>query len=98
MVKDALESKSGYRDIVDQMKELRVKKNQLESSVKAEFSRELEKIDELKTSIKEAEATLSDAVLSALSRGEVVKIRDAYNATYDPVVKVSFKKSDEREE
>ncbi len=54
-------------------------------------------LDQLVEELKEDHNKLADMVLSAIARGEIIKVRDMRNTVYDPIVKVTFKKSDEQE-
>ncbi len=97
LYREALEKTSDYKDIVDEFSMLREKKKGIEKKVKAEFSREFDKLEELTESLKAEVEMMSDMVLTQLMKGEIVKVRDTYNNSYDPIVKIAFKKSDDQE-
>lgn len=95
--REALNNVPEHGDTVDKIKALREQKRQIEEKVRAQFSKEFEQIDELKTSESEDKELLADLVLSHLIKGEIVKVRDEHNNSYDPIVKITFQRSDEQE-
>ena len=95
--REALGNTPEHGDVVDKIKALREQKRQIEEKVRAQFFKEFEQIDELKTSESEDKVLLGDLVLSHLMKGEIVKVRDENNNSYDPIVKIIFQKSDEQE-
>jgi len=95
LYRDALKSSHEYQEVYAELERLREKKKQIEDSIKAQFNREMEKLDELKSQLQEDAQLLTDSVLTRLMKGEIVKVIDAYNNSYDPIVKVTFKKSEE---
>ena len=97
MVREALGKSREYKDVVEELTTLREKKRTIENCVNGEFSRELDMLDDLTATLKQDQDRISDMVISSLSNGEIIKVRDSRNATYDPIVKVVFRKSDEQE-
>lgn len=95
LTKDALVSSAEYKEVNADLEQLREKKKHIEDGIKAQFSKELEKLDELKEQLQGDVQLLTDSVLTRLMKGEIVKVIDAYNNRYDPIVKVAFKKSEE---
>ncbi len=95
LYRDALLSSVEYKEARAEKERLQEKKKNVEDSIKADFSKELEKLDELKQQLQEDVQLLTDSVLTRLMKGEIVKVIDAYNNKYDPIVKVAFKKSEE---
>lgn len=85
-----------YQDIVAEIKTLREKKKTIDQKLKNEFSHELEQLDALKIELKEEQEKLVSIALASLAKGEAIKVIDSYNNVYDPVIKVSFKKSDDQ--
>lgn len=96
MYREAQDKLPEYQDIVAEIKTLREKKKTIDQKLKNEFSHELEKLDALKVELKEEQEKLVSIALASLAKGEVIKVIDSYNNVYDPVIKVSFKKSDEQ--
>lgn len=95
LYRDALLSSAEYKEARAELERIQEKKKKIEDSVKSDFSRELEKIDDLKERLEEDTQLLTDSVLTRLMKGEIVKVIDSYNNTYDPIVKVAFKKAEE---
>jgi len=95
MVNDALKQSSHYADIMDEIGVLKEKKKVIEDKVKEEFFKELDMLADIKQEMKEHCEKLADLVLASITSGEIIKVHDAYNNAYDPIVKVSFKKSDD---
>ncbi len=91
--KDALTSSQEYIEIGEKIKTLRERKKQIESSVKADFSSELTKLDDYKIDLESDNVMLSDAAMSKLMKGETVAVTDEYNNNYEPVFSVKFKKA-----
>jgi predicted P-loop ATPase/GTPase len=96
MYREAQLQSADYQDIAAEIKTLQEKKKTIEQKIKAEFSRELEQIDELKSELKEEQEKLVSLALARLAKGETMKVIDSYNNVYDPVIRVSFKKSDDQ--
>ncbi len=96
MYREAQQKSPDYQDIVAEIKVLQEKKKTIDQKLKVEFSQELEKLDQLKQEMKEEHEKLVSLALSHIAKGEVMKVIDSYNNVYDPVIKVSFKKSDDQ--
>lgn len=92
-LRDALLLSSEHQDITDKIKTMRIKKQQIEAAVKADFSSELDKIEEYALDLKSDMMLLSDAAMSKLMKGETVEITDEYDNRYEPIFSVQFKKS-----
>ncbi|MSU75423.1 MAG: hypothetical protein EXS55_02840 [Candidatus Magasanikbacteria bacterium] len=90
---DALATSLEYQEIAEKTKTLREKKKQIEASTKQQFAAEFTKLDDYAIDLASDQELLSDAALSKLMKGETVEVTDEYNATYQPVFTVKFKKS-----
>lgn len=97
LYREALKKSHSYQEALTDMQVLREKKKRLEENIRTKYARDLEKLDALVEELKADHSKLADMVLSAIARGEIIKVRDAHNTVYDPIVKVTFKKSDEQE-
>lgn len=95
LYRDALLSSHEYQEVRLDLEKLQEKKKHIEDSIKSQFSSEMEKLDGLKDQLQEDVQLLTDSVLTRLMKGEIVKVIDAYNNSYDPIMKVAFKKSEE---
>ncbi len=96
MYREAQQKSPEYQDIVAEIQTLQEKKKTIEQKLKTEFSRELQQIDELKSELKEEQEKLVSLALARFAKGETMKVIDSYNNVYDPIIKVSFKKSDDQ--
>lgn len=96
MYREAQTQSPEYQDIVAEIKTLQEKKKKIEQTLKNQFSSELEQIDRIKGELKEEQEKLIALAISHLAKGEVMRVIDSYNNVYDPVIKVSFKKSDDQ--
>ncbi|MEK7648664.1 MAG: hypothetical protein AAB400_01965 [Patescibacteria group bacterium] len=96
MYREAQVQSADYQDIVAEIKTLQEKKKTIEQKLKSEFSKELEQIDQLKSDLKEEQEKLVALAIAHLAKGEAIRVIDSYNNVYDPVIKVSFKKSDDQ--
>lgn len=91
--RDALAGSLEYKEIKEKMETLRARKKEIEVTIKDQFSGELTKIDDLKIDIASDAEMLTDIAMTQLVKGETVEVKDAYENTYQPVFKVSFKKA-----
>ena len=93
MYRDALTQSKSYQEVVDQIAALKIKKAQIETAIRTEFSSELEKQERLKESLKADTELMSDVALTKFMKGETVEVVDENNVKYEPVIKVAFKKA-----
>lgn len=90
--KDALANSPSYREVDEKLKEYKVKKKQIETDLKAQFSSELTKLEDLKIDLDSDLEMLSDIALNQLVKGEEVKVKDEHETEYEPLFTVKFKK------
>jgi predicted nuclease with TOPRIM domain len=93
LYQDALKNSLEYQEVVDKIKSLQVKKKQIETSTKEQFSSEFVQLDAFKSDLESDNTLLSDAALSLILKGERVEVQDEHKNTYDPVFMVKFKKT-----
>lgn len=91
--KDALVTSQEYQEITDKLKTLRERKKQLEATIKADFSGEFTKLDDMQVDLESDAALLSDIAMSQLMKGETVEVEDEYSNKYEPIFSVKFKKA-----
>lgn len=91
--RDALSTSAEYKKITEELKDLKVKKQQIEGDIKSQFSSEFTKLDDMKIDLESDMDMLSDIALSTLMKGETVKVKDEFEVEYDPFFSVKFKKS-----
>lgn len=93
LYQDALKTSLEYQDIISKIKNLQVKKKQIEAATKEQFGSELQKLDEYKDELDSDAMLLSDAALSLMMKGERIEVQDEFHNNYDPIFTVKFKKS-----
>ena len=91
--KEALERVPSYKSTVDDLTALREKKKKIEAQTREEFSKEFDKLEELKLDLEENNIMLTDIALSKLVKGEHVEVKDQNNLVYEPLFVVRFKKT-----
>ncbi|MBT3817358.1 MAG: hypothetical protein HOG08_03385 [Candidatus Magasanikbacteria bacterium] len=91
--KDALDLLPGYKELAEELKTMREKKKQLETQVKEQFSNEFTQIEDITIDLQCDMELLSDIAMTQLMKGQSVEITDKYDNQYDPIIKVSFKKT-----
>ena len=90
--KDALDMTSGYKDIVEELRDKREKKKQVEAQIKEQFANEFTQMEDVKIDLQSDLELLSDIAMTQLMKGENIEVQDKYDNQYEPVFKVSFKK------
>ncbi len=91
---DALATSKPYQDVVEQLKDLKAKKQGIEAEIQAQFESEMQEMERIKADIEADNQLLSDLALTTLMRGETVEVKDAETDTaYEPVFSVRFKKT-----
>jgi predicted nuclease with TOPRIM domain len=94
MYKDALVQADKYEEIVEQIKELREQKKQVEARIQAEMGKAYEKLEDLKHEMESEKEMMNDIAISTLMKGEPVQVTDEYQNSYEPQYSVKFKKAD----
>jgi predicted nucleic acid-binding Zn-ribbon protein len=92
IVKDALANSYEYQEIQEELKKIKQKKKEIESTIKAEAESEIVRLEELKLDIKTDQEMLRDIALTSLMQGDQVQITDEYDRVYEPIFSVKFKK------
>lgn len=95
MYKDALAQADEYEEIVEQIKQLREKKKQIETRIQGQMGRAWDKLEDIKLEMDTNKEMMSDIAMSTLMKGETVAVKDEYENPYEPVFKVNFKKVNE---
>lgn len=91
--RDALLNSAEYKQVSDDLKDLRNRKKQIEADIRAQFSSEFTRLDDLKIDLESDFEILSDIALTQLMKGETVKVKDEYEVEYEPIFTVKFKKT-----
>ncbi len=92
IVRDTLAASGAYQKMLDELKELRIKKQRLEREIKQECTQEMEKVEKLAQSLKADNQLLTDLALTKFMKGETIEIIDENDVKYEPVFKVLFKR------
>ena len=92
MYRDALAVNANYHQAVEELEALKIKKKQIEASVKDDLKAEFDKLDGLKLNIAGDKQMLSDIALTHFSKGEPVKVTDEHQVEYEPIFNVRFQK------
>jgi septal ring factor EnvC (AmiA/AmiB activator) len=90
--KDVLSQDAEYQEIVEKMTELRETKKQHELGAQRDMGNRWEKLEDLKGESKALQEMISDISLSTMMDGETVEVRDEYDALYEPIYSVAFRK------
>lgn len=93
VVRDTFAASQALKNINEDIKDLREKKRRYEAEIKQECSGELEKVERLKQGLKADQQLLSDVALTKFMKGETIELTDENDVKYEPVIKVSFKKT-----
>ncbi len=91
--RDALNNSPQFKAVNDELKELKTKKQQIESDIKSQFSSEFTRLGDMKIDLDSDLDMLSDIALTSLMKGETVKVKDEFDVEYDPFFSVKFKKT-----
>lgn len=95
MYKDALAQTDEYEEIVEQMKQLREKKKQIETRIQGQMGKAWEKLDDIKLEMETQKEMMTDIAMTTLMKGEKVEVKDEYENPYEPIFKVNFKKAED---
>jgi predicted nuclease with TOPRIM domain len=91
-LRDALSTSAEYQELLEKIKAMRTKKQQMEAAIKSDFSGEMDKMEEYALDMKSDNMLLSDAAMTKLMKGETVELTDEYNNKFEPIFSVRFKK------
>lgn len=95
MYKDSLDAVAEYKLIADKIKDLKIKKKEIEDMAKADLGSEYVRLEALKADALNDKQLLADLVLNSLVKGEPVVIKGEGDEILEPVFSVNFKKNDE---
>ncbi len=92
-LRDVLAQSKSYQDVCEQLKELKAKKAKIEREIRQDFTNELEQAERITESLKTDQQMLTDLALTKFMKGETIEIVDENEVKYEPVFKITFKKS-----
>ena len=93
MYKDGLDNDNRYKNIVEEVGNLRVKKKQIEFEVQEHLGEAYMKLEELRDDIATDQQMINDIAMNTLMDGKTVEVTDEYNNKYEPEFKVLLRKS-----
>ncbi|PIP61009.1 hypothetical protein COX00_00145 [Candidatus Uhrbacteria bacterium CG22_combo_CG10-13_8_21_14_all_47_17] len=91
--RDVLAQSTPYQEVLDELKAVKIKKVQIETELRGQFSQEMEQLERLTLDLKTDAEMLSDMALTKLMKGETIEIVDENDTKFEPVFKVTFKKA-----
>ncbi|MCC7522686.1 hypothetical protein IT407_02720 [Candidatus Uhrbacteria bacterium] len=91
--KDVLAGSKPYQDVLEELKRLNTKKIQLKQELWSDFGKEMEQMERLALDLKTDEMLLTDLSLTMLMKGQSLELTDENDVKYEPVFKVTFKKT-----
>ena len=95
VLKDELTHQPRHAELVEEMLVLKTEKSQIEGHVKESVPKDAQRIDDLDEEIKASEELMSDMALSLIMSNKSVELKDKYENTYLPLIKVAFKKEEQ---
>lgn len=90
--RDALANSAAYQNALEDHNSAKEKKKQAEESIKSDFSKEFEKLEEIKYDLETENILLSDIALNHITKGEKIEVVDSYDNKYEPLFSVKFRK------
>lgn len=91
--REALQGSQQHQEISEKQKALREKKKQIVESLKEDMGSVIRELEDLQIDMASDKEILSDAALTQLMKGKTVEVQDADGNKYEPIFKVTFKKS-----
>lgn len=91
--RDVLSQSKRYQEVLEELKALKAKKKHIEIELQRELISESEKAERLAQDLKTDVQLLSDMALTKFMKGETIEVTDENDVKYEPVFKVTFKKS-----
>lgn len=91
--RDMLANSKPYQDALEVLAAAKTKKQEIESTIRADFQQEQSELDKLKASLDADKQLMADTALSLLMKGEPIELTDENETKYEPVFSVRFKKA-----
>jgi len=92
MYKDSLGASSEYKDILEKLENLKIRKKQIETELKEDTMNDFKQMDAYRMHVKTDNELLSDLAINKLMAGETIEITDGEDNRYEPTFSVRFKK------
>ncbi len=93
--RDALDASQEYKEVTEKIQGYKLRKKQIEDNVKAELGSAYERLEVLKRDLEMDREMMTDIAISSLMKGETVEVKDNFDNVYEPIFKVSFKKTNQ---
>ena len=93
--RDALDSSAEYKEIKEKIQGYKLRKKQIEDQAKAELGGAYERAEFLKKDIQNDQELLADLALNQYVKGEPIEVKDSDDNVYEPIFKVTFKKTNQ---
>ncbi len=93
MYKDGLDNDKRYKNLIEEIKTMRTKKQQIENDVQVDMGEAYDKLESLRDDINADQQLINDIAMATIMKGQNVKIVDENNNRYEPEFKVTLKKS-----
>lgn len=90
---DILAQEGEYQSIVEEIKKLRERKQQIELKARESMGRRFQEFEELGEEIASDQEMMSDVAMTTLMDGKNIEVVDEFDNKYDPVFSVKFKKA-----
>ncbi len=91
--KDVLSQSKPYQDLLEEIRKLKTKKIQIETEIRTDFGKEMEQLERIAMDVKTDEMLLTDLSLTMLMKGQPLDLTDENDVKYEPVFKITYKKS-----
>ena len=91
--KDVLAGSKSYQEVLDEIRKLLTKKTQLKQELWSDFGKELEQLERLAIDLKSDEVLLTDLSLTMLMKGQALDLTDENDVKYEPVFRITYKKT-----
>jgi len=95
MYRDGLNNDSRYKDLIEEIKNLRDKKKQIETDVQVDMGEAYDKLEVLQEDVKSDLEMINDIAMAKIMKGKTVEIVDEYNNKYEPEIKVVLKRANQ---
>ena len=90
--RDMLASSEEYENMTDELKTLKAKKKQIETSMQNQMSEKWTRFETLQRGIVDDRQLMADAALKDLLAGEPVRVTGLRDEEYEPLFAVRFRK------
>ncbi len=91
-LKDELSHDERYKQVNEELSTLKLERKSIETRVHESVPGEAQKLEDLDQEIKASEELLSDLAFNLIMKNESIELKDEYENTYLPQMKVTFKK------